>query len=206
MKRSSRSRKAAAAVAFGVAALVAGSGVASAGAGVARGPVEASGRHATVGSWILMPPLHSPRDFAATVRLADGRVLVSGGRTGVESTETAEVFDPATRTWTLTGSMPVATRTHSMVLLRNGQVLAAGGEDAGTVASLYNPRTGVWTQTAPMPKPRMSMASIRLPNGEAMFVGGYTPNFEFTNDVQIFNPTTGRWRLGAPLPTDWLTG
>ena len=74
------------------------------------------------------------------------------------------------------------------------------------MASLYNPRTGVWTRTAPMPKARMSMASIRLPNGEAMFVGGYTPNFTFTNDVQIFNPTTGKWRLGAPQPTDSIDG
>lgn len=199
MNSLSRSKVAAVAVAFGVTALVAGPGLAG-------GSVNATGGHTTVGSWDRMPAMHSPRFAGAAVLLADGRVLVSGGRAGADSTKSAEIFNPATRTWKVTGSLPVATRTHSMVLLKSGRVLAAGGEGAGSVASIYNPTTGIWTQTSPMPKARFSMASIRLPNGEVMLAGGYTAAFDYTRTVQIYNPSTAKWRLAAPLPMKSIDG
>jgi N-acetylneuraminic acid mutarotase len=150
--------------------------------------------------------MHSPRFVPAAVRLADGRVLVSGGRTGAEGTASAEIFNPATQKWTMTGSMPVATHTHSMVLLKSGRVLAAGGEGVDGVASIYHPTTGTWRQIASMPRPRFSMGSVRLPSGEAMFVGGYTAGFGYTNTVQIYNPATGKWRLAAPMPMAAIDG
>lgn len=201
MKALSRSRVIAVAVAFGVTALVAGPGISG-------GSVQASGATTvgTVGSWTRMPDMHSPRFVPATVRLADGRVLVSGGRAGEESTASAEIYDPATKQWTVTGAMPVANRTHSMVLLKSGRVLTGGGEGAGKVASIYNPTTGVWKQIAPMLRARKSTAAVRLPNGEAMFVGGYTPDWVMTNTVQIYNPSTGKWRLAAPMPMASIDG
>src|SRR5438477_537394 len=55
----------------------------------------------------------------------------------------AELYDPATGTWSLTGSLNQAQKDHAATLLLNGMVLVTGGAFAGGVplasAELYDP-------------------------------------------------------------------
>jgi hypothetical protein len=83
------------------------------------------------------------RSYASAVRLQDGRVLVSGGTGG----RGAELFDPATGTWTATGDMVEVRSQHATILLPSGEVLAAGGtagSEPSLAAELYDPATGTW--------------------------------------------------------------
>jgi hypothetical protein len=45
----------------------------------------------------------------------------------------AELYDPATNTWSAAGSLAIARYVHTATLLPSGKVLVAGGSD-GTVA------------------------------------------------------------------------
>jgi len=77
------------------------------------------------------------RNFNA-VLLNNGQVLFSGGVNGVRPgkvtvTAKATLWDPATGTSTVTGSMTIPRALHSLTLLQNGQVLAAGGETQNNV-------------------------------------------------------------------------
>jgi hypothetical protein len=87
-------------------------------------------------------------DFSAT-RLADGRVLVAGGGNGVALVSAAELYDPATGTFTATGSMTQARMQQTATLLHSGKVLVCGGIDSSGNAlsscELYDPTTGVFT-------------------------------------------------------------
>jgi hypothetical protein len=65
--------------------------------------------------------------------LHDGRVLVTGGQGGVFGS--AELFDPATGTFTATGSMATARDNNTVTLLSDGRVLIAGGRPAS--ASIF---------------------------------------------------------------------
>jgi hypothetical protein len=72
------------------------------------------------------------RDFSA-VLLGNGLVLFSGGENGVYPRPTtvagtASLFDPATATSTGTGSMTIPRAFHTLTVLPDGQVLAAGGQ------------------------------------------------------------------------------
>src|SRR5436190_22150114 len=56
--------------------------------------------------------------------LTSGKVLVAGG-----GTANAELFDPATKTFSQTGSMEASRTYHTATLLNNGKVLIVGGSD-----------------------------------------------------------------------------
>jgi hypothetical protein len=51
--------------------------------------------------------------------LPNGKVLVAGGR----SLSSSELYDPATGTWTATGSLANERYGHTATLLPNGKVL-----------------------------------------------------------------------------------
>ncbi len=58
--------------------------------------------------------------------LPNGKVLVAGGD-NCETLASAELYDPASGTWTTTGSLATARYGHTATLLPNGKVLVAGG-------------------------------------------------------------------------------
>jgi hypothetical protein len=82
-----------------------------------------------------------PAAAAATARLersvtalADGRVLVVGGvgPTGYPGARsTAELYDPATDTWSPTADLAVGRFAHAAVRLADGSVLVVGGHGTG---------------------------------------------------------------------------
>src|SRR5204863_6843884 len=84
--------------------------------------------------------------------LLNGKVLVVGGFSayGGPALATAELYDPATETWTATSGLTTARSYHTATLLDNGKVLVAGGYGSSgpsASAELYDPATGTWTAT-----------------------------------------------------------
>ncbi len=65
----------------------------------------------STGTWFDAASMAEPRSDHTATLLTDGRVLVAGGGSGqfipnvIRPLATAEVYDPATNTWTQTGSM-----------------------------------------------------------------------------------------------------
>ncbi len=92
-----------------------------------------------------------PRVNATATLLNDGRVLIAGGRNAPEGLDnptgpwayTAEIFDPATETFSLLTSQMSAPRVNPCAAtLSNGNVVLIGGS-AGTV-DLFNPGTNAF--------------------------------------------------------------
>src|SRR5437588_4380380 len=78
--------------------------------------------------------------------LPNGKVLVAGGSEFDGSFKSAELYDPATGTWSYTGTPNTARESHTATLLPNGKVLIAAGFDYDynslNTAELYDPATG----------------------------------------------------------------
>ena len=81
---------------------------------------------------------HRTHGHTATL-LPNGQVLVAGGYGNSGYLTSAELYNPATGTWTVTGSLNIARTWHTATLLPNGQVLVAGGY--GNSGSLTNAET-----------------------------------------------------------------
>ncbi|CAF2499473.1 unnamed protein product [Rotaria sp. Silwood2] len=59
--------------------------------------------------------------------LPSEKVLVAGGDNSRGLLNRAELYDPSTGTWTLTGNMTYGRYEHTAFVLPNGKVLVAGG-------------------------------------------------------------------------------
>ena len=89
--------------------------------------------------------------------LPDGRVLVAGGadlNAGECCTPltSAELYDPMTGTFSLTGSLTTARRGQTATLLADGRVLVAGGlgqQEVLASAEIYDAATGTFGPTGP---------------------------------------------------------
>jgi hypothetical protein len=78
-------------------------------------------------------------------------MLVAGGFSTGGASTSAELYDPASGSWTATGSLNTARYLHTATLLPNGMVLVAGGRGSSirpsASAELYDPASGTWTAT-----------------------------------------------------------
>src|SRR5437773_11109676 len=132
-----------------------------------------------------------PRTGHAATALADGRVLITGGRDNAGIiVATAEVFDPANQTSTAIGVLNTARIDHTATLLADGRVLIAGGTSASgalTSAEIFdpaNPGAGFRVLSATMGAARARHTATRLHDGRVIIAGG-----DVDGTAEIFEPT-----------------
>ncbi|MGA7273695.1 MAG: kelch repeat-containing protein, partial [Candidatus Udaeobacter sp.] len=119
--------------------------------------------------------LTTAREQHTATLLPNGQVLVAGGEGTSGYLSSAELYDPASGTWTATGSLTTARDLHTATLLPNGQVLVAGGIGTSvdlSSAELYDPASGTWTATGSLTTARFEHTATLLPNGKVLVAGG----------------------------------
>ncbi len=125
--------------------------------------------------------------------LPNGTVLLVNGGGG------AQLFDPVTLSFKLTGAPNDEMRaTSEVVLLPSGQVLVAGGSSGATAigtasAELYNPASGTFTPTGSMETPRTGFTGTLLPDGRVLVTGGvprYSASSPPVASAELYTPTT----------------
>src|SRR5207245_1853106 len=116
--------------------------------------------------------------------LPTGKVLIAGGTLGASggfaTLSEAELYDPTTGTFTVTGPMTIPRNGHTATLLPTGNVLIAGGDNLAS-AELYDPATGTFTATGPMATVRSGHSAILLPTGKVLIAGGASGGTTFTS-------------------------
>ena len=148
-------------------------------------------------SWTNTGTLNTVRDAHTAILLPTGKVLVAGGEISgapFPLLSTAELYDPATGLWTVTGSLSLAREYHTATLLTNGVVLVAGGEAGGATSSaeLYDPATGMWTNTGAMNTARLLHTATLLPSGKVLVAGGNNATGSVSS-AELYDPATGIW-------------
>lgn len=143
--------------------------------------------------------------FTLTV-LPDGRVLAVGGNAAPDGfRNAAELWDPRTGTWTMTGSMRDARANHSATLLPDGRVLVAGGAALGgqlKSVEIYDVDSGTWSVHAPLAAARAGHVAVLLDNKRVLVAAGAGPGKDDTYGLastEMYDLRSGSWSPGGSL-------
>jgi hypothetical protein len=161
------------------------------------------------GTWSATGGMHDGREFQTATLLTDGRVLMAGGFSNCDDSfctdlSSAELYDPATGKWSVTGSMHASREQHAAALLLSGKVLVAGGLNQGgfgsnratyATAELYDASAGTWTLTASMAVARLGHTATLLSSGGVLVTGGQT------SSAEIYEPSAGVWATPGAMST-----
>jgi len=177
----------------------------------------ATGTFTTTGS------MSAPRSSHTATRLADGRVLITGGKAQSASGSlsvalasyrtvataesdvlaTAEVYDPATGTFSPTGPMKFFRDGHTATLLGDGRILVVGGGGEGyasrTEVELYDPAAGTFSRTGSLKHGRWLHTATLLGDGRVLIAGGRSPRDSTYTSTELYDPATGTFSAAGPM-------
>jgi hypothetical protein len=142
------------------------------------------------------------RESHTATLLKNGNVLIMGGHKGRHSAITiyssAEIYNPASGTFSSTGNLTVRRHKHDATLLADGRVLIIGGSDerdgrggsAYRNAEVFTPTTGTFTAVGSMNAARYKLqgTTVLLNNGKVLIAGG-------ANIAEVFDPATNTFSI-----------
>ncbi len=153
---------------------------------------------ASGGSFVNLGDMTMARLYHGVALLPDGKVLIAGGFSVSQDTSSAEIYDPAARTFTATGSMEspreFCAKADAPIPLVNGKVLVVGGRSGNTyisTAELYDETTGVFSPTGSMSTGRFCPTVTLLADGRVLVAGGFSQMFSALNSAEIYDPASG---------------
>lgn len=129
-----------------------------------------------------------------------GRVLVAGGGALNAPSDSAEVFNPQTATFSPVGAMSTARTLQAAVLLSNGKVLIAGGQSSESdflqSAELFDPAHATFAATGSMRNLHSGASATVLDSGRALIAGGRS------NWADLYDPVSGTFSQTGRMVTD----
>jgi Galactose oxidase, central domain len=139
----------------------------------------------------------TPRYNHTATLLPDGRVLVAGGDIPPDkATDSAELYDPDTGSWTATANLRATGNTRfdsiTAALLQDGTVLVV----RPSTAELYDPATGTWTALAGTSKPgTFNRLATPLSDGRVLVADATTDS----PGAELYDPGSRSWTPAAPM-------
>ena len=175
------------------------------------------------GKWSFTGELLEGRLLQAATALQDGRVLIVGGWSDdffQLSISTAELYDPASGTWSSAARLNRSRSFHTATTLQDGKVLVTGGyrDNIARVpgspgifyvptsldeAELYDPTAATWIPVGNLNAARDSHTATLLPDGDVLIAGGFDWNVRLpVTGTELYGSATAAWVDTGSLASD----
>jgi formylglycine-generating enzyme required for sulfatase activity len=147
------------------------------------------------------------RQLHTATLLPSGSVLVAGGIvwSGEFSLSVAELYHPATGTWTFAGKLGTARTGHTATLLPGGRVLVTGGLSIESnylrSSETYDPATETWEYTGDLVLARANHTATLLPSGKVLIVGGTSLESPPLDSAELYDAGLGFLDAWRPVVT-----
>jgi N-acetylneuraminic acid mutarotase len=144
--------------------------------------------------------------MGAIAKLSTGKILVAGGAPPMNpGSNVAELYDPATNTWTTSRSTMAYLRNEMLSVAYAGgaKVLLMGGESsAATTSEIYDAASDTFTTvSSPMPRDIRGATVTLLKDGRIVAFGGAISGSSLATTPMIFDPGTGVWTNPSLSPS-----
>lgn len=168
----------------------------------------------STGTWTATPAMSTGRFEHTATALADGKVLMVGGQGPGEggrltALATAELFDPAARSFVATTDLAEGRTNHAAALLVDKSTVlvigGAGGANADVSlgsAELYDARSGSWTRAGQLSTPRTGATATLLVDGRVLVAGGESAVRGQRRSLlaaEVFDPQGREWRSAGDM-------
>ncbi|MFG0331511.1 MAG: Kelch repeat-containing protein [Phycisphaerales bacterium] len=157
------------------------------------------------GEWSIEPRLSIQRQETGAVKV-DRRVYVFGGLLPEfpwVATDTVEIFDADTNTWSTGPAMPEA-RDHMGVAAFGDHVYVIGGYNGDFLERdtvwVLDTVTGEWADGPRLPEARGAGWAVTVAD-RIYYFGGTRASGSLASTTYILDPIAGEWSQGADLPT-----
>jgi hypothetical protein len=175
-------------------------------------------------SFTAIAPMGVPREAHSATLLKNGTVLIAGGGRGgmpggYIAYATAEIFDPASNTFTTLGAHLINDRVGlAAALLDDGRVLLAGGKSGKIrgpfgganlsgmasldTAEVFDPESNSFRRVGRMPTTHYLGVATRLNNGMVLITGGWNlvgPAIAGQRSAELFHPSRNTFSGGGEL-------
>lgn len=166
--------------------------------------------------WNAAGTLLTPRQGHTATLLTSGKLLVAGGASDCTTVidpvseifyctyvAGAELYDPASNSWSAVGTLANPRTGHVATLLASGKVLLTGGRNNSgilTSAELYDPISNTWSAAASLNAARSSHTATLLPSGKVYVAGGSGSTGSLAS-AELYDPVSNSWSAAANLTT-----
>ncbi len=159
----------------------------------------------SAGTWTSAGTMNHSRGYPSSALLPNGQVLVVGGYGSNNITTTylatAEIYDPTTGTWNLTGWPAWGGYGFALTVLPSGRVVKMGGLHSGyrTEVEVYDFSFGGWTTVTNLAAGAYQHRAATLTTGEVLLAGGYSSSGGYSTNSFLFNEGRGFSDSWAPV-------
>jgi len=144
-------------------------------------------------AWSATGQLNHDRFFHSAITLSDGRVLVAGGVWGehpqLENVDQVEVFDPASESWTVVGTLPGRRIEPALANLHDGTAVIVGAREL----TRFDPASDILSRAAPLPADWQQPVAVTLDDGRVLAAGVADSPMTL-----VWNPGNGKWTIADP--------
>src|SRR5438105_7002063 len=146
------------------------------------------------GEWQSFTFMPSERQELATAVLNGKIYVIAGLNAQRSSTDTVDVYNPATDTWTSAHPVPIPVN-HNAAAVAAGKLYHFGGTQNLYV---YDPVSDTWSEVAPPHYLHTGTAAVGVINDKIYVAGGTGPG-QLQTELEVYDPASNTWTILVPM-------